>query len=57
MPTFNMPGAVPIFGQSGMDPSSGTGENATWMQGPQTGWGRELGGNQIQQWDLEDFIA
>ena len=51
-PSFDTTGLVPIYGNSGMDQSSGTGENATWTQGEQTGWGKELPGRQVVNYDM-----
>lgn len=46
-------GLVPIYENPSMDQSSGTGENATWSQGAQTGWGKELEGRNIVNYDMD----
>lgn len=45
-------GLVPIYGKAGLDQSTGTGENADWVQGEQTAWGKQLDDTHYVNYDL-----
>ena len=49
-------GLNPLYGNAGLDQSTGTGQNAQWVQGAQTGWAKQ-DGNNYTNWDLAGKIT
>ena len=46
-------GLVPLYGNARLDQSTGSGENATWEQGQQTGWAKQLDDTNYVNYDLD----